>query len=51
MMNAVIANAEWIAVGVNIFIFAAVLAKGEIGKTLYWGGAVLIAIAIVKMRG
>lgn len=43
---------EWIALGLNICILASYLMKREeVGKILYWSGAVLLTMGLIKMRG
>lgn len=50
-MEWIVNRVEYIAVGMNVLILAAVVYRGEPAKIMYWSGAVLIAGAIAWMKG
>lgn len=42
---------EIVALAVNITMAVMFLVKGEEGKVLYWSGAALLTLGLLKMRG
>lgn len=52
-LNWVMANPEWVAMGVNSLIFVAFCFQRpwQPGKLLYWGGVIILTAGLLKMRG
>ena len=50
-MKLILDHPEALALVVNAFMTCAFVWRGEFGKTLYWAGATLIALGLLRMRG
>lgn len=50
MIHYLLSKAEFIALGLNIFMTMAFLLQRDWPKTIYWLGAVLLVLGIITMR-
>ena len=50
-MSALLAHVEYIPLVVNSLMTVAFVQRREWGKALYWSGATILTIGLIKMRG
>lgn len=51
MINWLTAHAEYSALVLNTIIFMASVYNRDGPKMLYWGGAVLLVLGVIRMKG
>ena len=51
VMNYFISHTEYFVLVMNSMNFLAFLWKHEIGKAIYWMGATILVVGLIKMKG